>query len=100
MLTTFFTSFEIMVMPLRTWLANCDHLVVDRDLGGLGGIEVGGCLAPVLGHPDALDHHRVVGFVLGVGPRRLAEFLYGREDANLQADAAAFVRQLLEECSR
>src|SRR5437870_3560599 len=23
MLTTFFTSFEIMVMPLRTWLANC-----------------------------------------------------------------------------
>jgi len=35
-----------------------------------------------------------------VGPRRLAEFLYGREDANLQADAAAFVRQLLEECSR
>ena len=32
------------------------------------------------------------------GPRRVAEFLYGRPDADTQADAVGFVRQLLEEC--
>jgi hypothetical protein len=33
------------------------------------------------------------------GPRRVAEFLYGREDPNTQADVVGFVRQLLKECS-
>jgi hypothetical protein len=33
-----------------------------------------------------------------IGPRRVAEFLYGRTDANTQADAVGFVRQLLDEC--
>lgn len=33
-----------------------------------------------------------------IGPRRVAEFLYGRTDANTQADAVGFVRQLLAEC--
>jgi hypothetical protein len=33
-----------------------------------------------------------------IGPRRVAEFLYGRTDANTQADAVGFVRQLLVEC--
>ena len=32
------------------------------------------------------------------GPRRTAEFLYGRPDADTQADAVGFVRQLLNEC--
>jgi hypothetical protein len=32
------------------------------------------------------------------GPRRTAEFLYGRPDADTQADARGFVRQLLNEC--
>jgi hypothetical protein len=32
------------------------------------------------------------------GPRRAAEFLYGRPDADTQADAVGFVRQLLDEC--
>jgi hypothetical protein len=31
-----------------------------------------------------------------IGPRRIAEFLYGRPDAAVQADAVGFVRQLLE----
>ena len=35
-----------------------------------------------------------------IGPRRVAEFIYGREDLNLQADVAGFIRQLLTECSR
>jgi hypothetical protein len=33
-----------------------------------------------------------------VGPGRVAEFLYGRPDAEVQADAVGFVRQLLVEC--
>jgi hypothetical protein len=33
-----------------------------------------------------------------IGPRRVAEFLYGRPDAEVQADAVGFVRQLLDEC--
>ena len=33
-----------------------------------------------------------------IGPRRVAEFLYGRPDADTQADAVGFVRQLLSEC--
>ena len=32
------------------------------------------------------------------GPRRVAEFLYGRPDADTQADAVGFVHQLLSEC--
>ena len=33
-----------------------------------------------------------------IGPRRVAEFLYGRADANTEADAVGFVRQLLDGC--
>lgn len=33
-----------------------------------------------------------------IGPRRVAEFLYGRPDLDTQADAAGFVRRLLAEC--
>src|SRR5437879_3071426 len=33
-----------------------------------------------------------------IGPRRVAEFLFGRPDADMQADAVGFVRQLLAEC--
>jgi len=33
-----------------------------------------------------------------IGPRRVAEFLYGHPDAAVQADAVGFVRQLLDEC--
>jgi hypothetical protein len=35
-----------------------------------------------------------------IGPNRAAEFLYGRPDAAIQADAAGFVHQLLAECKR
>lgn len=33
-----------------------------------------------------------------IGPMRVAEFLYERADAEVQADAAGFVRQLFSEC--
>jgi hypothetical protein len=33
-----------------------------------------------------------------IGPRRAAEFLFGRLDEATQADAVGFVRQLLAEC--
>jgi len=33
-----------------------------------------------------------------IGPRRVAEFMYGREDANTQADVVGFVRELLDQC--
>lgn len=35
----------------------------------------------------------------GVGPRRVALFLYGREDSGIQSDVAGFVRELLDQCS-
>lgn len=35
----------------------------------------------------------------GIGPRRVAEFLYGRPEPDIQADVVGFVRQLLTECS-
>jgi hypothetical protein len=33
-----------------------------------------------------------------LGPRRVAEFLFGREDAGTQADVAGFARALLQQC--
>ena len=33
-----------------------------------------------------------------IGPRRVAEFLFGRPDADTQADTLGFIRQLLTEC--
>jgi len=35
-----------------------------------------------------------------VGPRRVAEFLFGRPDDNTQADAVGYVRQLISEAER
>ena len=34
----------------------------------------------------------------GVGPRRVAEFLYRTPNDELQADVAGFVRELLRKC--
>ena len=60
-------------------------------------------LRPLLRDPDAqravevlradfLDHD-------SVGPRRVAEFLHGRPDDEVQADVAGFVRALLDRCA-
>jgi hypothetical protein len=64
--------------------------------------EVAACLRPLLGDDEAqralqvlrddfLDHE-------SVGPRRVAEFLQGGPDDEIQADVVGFVRALLEAC--
>jgi hypothetical protein len=69
---------------------------------GDGVEEVAACLRPLLADPDArralqilrddfLDHE-------GVGPRRVAEFLQGGPDADVQADVVGFVKVLLDRC--
>jgi hypothetical protein len=42
--------------------------------------------------------HRDFGTSDSLGPRRVAEFLFDREDPETQADVAGFVRALLQEC--
>jgi hypothetical protein len=61
-------------------------------------------LAPLLGDPEtkkALDILRR-DFLdpQSVGPRRVAEFVIGGPDADLQADVVGFVSQLLEKCAQ
>ena len=69
---------------------------------GRGVSDVAAQLRPLL--PDAsaakaLDYLRADFLDLdSVGPRRVAEFLYGRPDPETQADAVGFVRQILQEC--
>jgi hypothetical protein len=64
--------------------------------------DVAAQLRPLL--PDAsavkaLEHLRAdFNNSDAIGPRRVAEFLYGRPDADIQADALSFVRHLLVEC--
>ena len=64
--------------------------------------DVAACLRPLSGDDEAqralqvlrddfLDHE-------GVGPRRVAEFLQGGPDDEIQADVVGFVRALLEAC--
>ena len=69
-----------------------------------GGVEdVAACLRPLIGDDEAqkalqilrddfLDHH-------GVGPRRVAEFLHGGPDDEIQADVVGFVAALLDAVS-
>jgi hypothetical protein len=69
---------------------------------GAGVEDVAACLRPLLGDDEAqralqglrddfLDHE-------SVGPRRVAEFLQGGPDDEIQADVVGFVRALLEAC--
>jgi hypothetical protein len=69
---------------------------------GRGVSEVAAELSPLLRDTSAL---KAMEYLRGdfqdsnsTGPRRAAEFLYGRPDAATQADAVGFVRQLLAEC--
>ncbi len=69
---------------------------------GAGVGDVANCLRPLLGDEesqralqvlrnDFLDHD-------ALGPRRVAEFLQGRPDDDIQADVVGFMRALLERC--
>lgn len=78
-----------------------DLFYVVRNYGN-GVADVVARLKPLLGDPStktALGYLRA-DFLdrESTGPRRVAEFMYGREDANTQADVVGFVRELLDQC--
>jgi hypothetical protein len=69
---------------------------------GRGVADVAACFRPLVGDAEAqgalqvlrddfLDHE-------GLGPRRVAEFLHGGPDDDLQADVVGFVSGLIEAC--
>ena len=70
---------------------------------GAGAGDVAACLTPLLGDDEAqraiqvlrtdfLDHE-------GVGPRRVAEFMLGTTDDEIQSDVVGFVKALLDHCA-
>lgn len=67
---------------------------------GAGVEDVAAALRPLLRDPEAQQAVEVLraDFVDhdSVGPRRVAEFLHGRPDEEVQADVAGFVRALLD----
>jgi hypothetical protein len=69
---------------------------------GRGVLDVVAELRPLLADASAV---KAMEYLRGdfqnsdaTGPRRTAEFLYGRPDADTQADAVGIVRQLLDKC--
>jgi hypothetical protein len=69
---------------------------------GAGVEDVAACLRPLMRDEEAQLALQVLrnDFVVhdGVGPRRVAEFLKGEPDDEIQADVVGFVRALLEAC--
>ncbi len=69
---------------------------------GSGVSDVTALLRPLLDDDvakKALDNLRTdFTDIEAIGPRRVAEFLYGKPDPEVQADTVGFVRQLLGEC--
>jgi hypothetical protein len=70
---------------------------------GRGVSDVAAELRPLLGDASTV---KAMEYLRGdfqesdsIGPRRTADFLYERPDADTQADAVGFVRQLLKECN-
>jgi len=79
----------------------CDLYYLVRNYGeGVG--DVASRLKPLLGDPlprEALDVLREdFREHDGLGPRRVAEFVAGAPDDEIQADVAGFIGQLLEHC--
>ena len=69
---------------------------------GAGVNDVAVRLVRLLGDPSAIEAVRILredfGDHDGVGPRRVAEFLFGTPDDEIQADVVSFVRALLYRC--
>jgi hypothetical protein len=69
---------------------------------GEGVVEVAGCLRPLLGDSETQEALRVLNEDFldhdGVGPRRIAEFLQGGPDDEIQADVVGFIKLLLDRC--
>ena len=70
---------------------------------GRGVVDVVAELRPLLADPSAVKAMEYLKADFqdsdSIGPRRTADFLYERSDADTQADAVGFVRQLLKECN-
>ena len=69
---------------------------------GAGVDDVASRLKPLLDDSSAGEAVRILNEDFrehdGVGPRRVAEFLMGTPDDEIQADVVGFVRQLLDRC--
>ncbi len=69
---------------------------------GTGVDDVASRLRPLLGDPSAKQAIQILNedFLVhdGVGPRRVAEFILGTADDEIQADVVGFVGQLVERC--
>ena len=70
---------------------------------GAGVVEVAACLRPLLVASEAQQALRILqdNFMShdGIGPRRVAEFLQGGPDDEIQADVVSFVKRLVDLCS-
>jgi hypothetical protein len=70
---------------------------------GSGVEDIAACLRPLLENPEAQRAVRVLREDFldhdGVGPRRVAEFLFGGPDDEIQADVVGFIQALLGQCS-
>jgi hypothetical protein len=71
---------------------------------GAGVLDVAAELRPLLSDPRAQEAMRYLADDFrdadSIGPRRAAEFLFGRRDDDTQADVVGFVRQLLNGCEQ
>jgi len=70
---------------------------------GSGVEDVAVCLRPLLDDAEAQRALKVLRDDFlghdGIGPRRVAEFLQGGPDADIQADVVGFVKALLDSCA-
>jgi len=77
-----------------------DLFYVVRNFGA-GVEDVSACLRPFLDDPDAAEAIRVLHRDFSshddLGPRRVAQFVYGRPDDQLQADVVGYVGALLRQ---
>ncbi|MEW6363293.1 MAG: nucleotidyl transferase AbiEii/AbiGii toxin family protein [Acidobacteriota bacterium] len=69
---------------------------------GAGVDDVAACLRPML---EDLDARRAINVLRAdfldhqaIGPRRVAEFLQGRRDQEIQADVVGFIKALIDRC--
>ena len=64
--------------------------------------DIAESLRPLLNNAEAMEAMAVLRNdfldLEGVGPRRVAEFLQGRVDDDIQADVVGFIKQLLDRC--
>lgn len=87
---------------MTSWITSSLYYVV-RNFGS-GALDVAACLAPLLNNEHAKTAVRYLeedfATTEDIRPMRTAEFMGGGADENTQADAVAFVAQLISEARR